>query len=98
MSMFRPAFGLAVLGGVLLASAALPAPASREVTSVWDILTSGRWTEPREVAKGEPLIELDIVPPGLIELMDDAPDVPLRQGDLLYRLSFQNGAVYCTAD
>jgi hypothetical protein len=98
MSTIRPAVGLAALGALFLASAAIPAGVSREVTSIWDINASGRWTEPREVAKGEPLIELDIVPPGLIEIMDDLPDVPLRQGDLLYRLSWQSGAVYCTVD
>lgn len=97
MSHIRPAFGIAVLSALLAATAALPAPARREMNSVWDILTSGRWTEPREVAKGEPLIELDIVPPGLIELSDELPDVPLRQGDLLYRLTAQSG-IYCTVD
>jgi hypothetical protein len=96
--MFRVGFGLAASAAALLATAALAAAANREVTSVWDIQTSGRWAEPREVAKGEPLIELDIVPPGLIELMDELPDVPLRQGDLLYRLTTRSGAVYCTVD
>lgn len=97
MSMFRAAFPIAVLSAMLAATAAVPAPAGRELNSVWDIEASERWTGPREVAKGEPLIELDIVPPGLIELMDELPDVPLRQGDLLYRLTGQSG-IYCTVD
>lgn len=89
---------LAVAAAGLLAAAALSAPARPQVTSLWDIQSSGQWSAPKELAKGDPLLELPILPQGMIELTEDVNDGLLRQGDLLYKLTTHGGAVYCTID
>jgi hypothetical protein len=98
MSPFIASARLAVAAAGLLAAAALSAPSRPVVTSLWDIQGSGQWTAPKELAKGDPLLELSILPQGMIELTEDMNDGLLRQGDLLYKLTTQGGAVYCTID
>jgi hypothetical protein len=95
MNLFRAGFALA---GLLAATALAAAPTGREVTALWNIQGSGTWPAPRELAKGDALLELPILPPGLIELSEDLPGGTLRAGELLYKLTAQSGTVYCTVD
>ena len=98
MNPLSAAARLAAAGAALIAASASSAPARPQVTSLWDIQGSSTWTAPRELAQGDPLIELPILPQGLIELTEDFSDGLLRKGDLLYKVSIEGGAVYCTLD
>jgi hypothetical protein len=86
----------------LLASAALAA-SGPEVASIWDIQPSGAWTEEHLLAKDDVLVEPAIHPRGLIQIQEDVSGGPageplLHKDDLLYRVTVQGAALYCTAD
>jgi hypothetical protein len=95
--------GRAAAAAALLIAGAAWAAEGPAVSSLWDIQPSEAWTAPRELAKGEVLVEPAILPKALIEIMEDVPggaggDYLLRRGDLLYRLTTAAGAVYCTIE
>jgi|GEM_PF-5747384 len=96
----RAALSLAA-GTALIATTAW-ATAGRQMESVWDIQRSETWSAPREIGKGELLVDPAMHPRGLIEIMENVQagsgqDL-LFKGDKLYLVSTAAGAVYCTTD
>ena len=93
----------AFAGFLLLAGAAGAwAAAGRQMNSVWDIQPSETWTAPKEIGKGELLVDPAMHARGLIEIKENvlgsAGEDLLREGDKLYLITTNAGLVYCTTD
>jgi hypothetical protein len=102
MRKVRPATLCAAVAAASLVAAGAWAAAGRQLNSVWEIQPSETWSAPKEIGKGELLIDPAMHARGLIEIMEDVDgpsgDILLRQGDKLYLVATNAGTVYCTTD
>ncbi|HEY5721626.1 MAG TPA: hypothetical protein VIT45_04820 [Allosphingosinicella sp.] len=92
----------AAIAATSLIAAGAWAAAGRQMNSVWDIQPSETWSEPKEIGKGELLVDPAMHARGLIEIMEDVDgpggEMLLREGDKLYQIATSAGSVYCTTD
>ena len=102
MRSLRPANMAIALAATSLVAAGAWAAAGRQLNAVWDIQPSETWSAPKEIGKGDVLVDPAMHARGLIEIMEDvdgpAGEILLRQGDKLYLISTNAGLVYCTTD
>jgi hypothetical protein len=101
-SLRRTKLGAAIAATSLIAAGAWAAAAGRQLNAVWDIQPSETWSAPKEIGKGELLVDPAMHARALIEIMEDVEggggEILLRQGDKLYLVTTNAGAVYCTTD
>ena len=102
MKMLRPTTVFAAIAATSLIAAGAWAAAGRQLNAVWDIQPSETWSAPKEIGKGEVLVEPAMHARGLIEIMEDvegpAGEIMLRKEDKLYLITTNAGLVYCTTD
>lgn len=92
----------AIAAASLIAAGAWAAAPGREMNAVWDIQPSETWSAPKEIGKGDVLIDPAMHARGLIEIMEDVTGPEggqlLVRGDKLYQIATNAGSVYCTTE